>query len=1316
MSEHIIVLADRVKELSRTTGSGNIVLDGAATGFGSFANSYTYNDALFYAVTDGINYEVGSGQYILDGADDALTRFPFNSSNGNAAVNFPAGVKEVYVTYPGKYAVMSASGLSGFDEPDASGLAFWGSNQLLNYDSNIIWDKTNSRLGINNATPTYTIDIGGEGTDSSIRVSGLIVGTSGVTFSNGVQLTAYTENALDATTGTDAVFALSGVSNEIIQFQEQNAGLFFAGPPSGCNPSGACAPDMPTFRVITDDDLPSLASTYLTQDPSAYIATGMSSGIAFWSQSGVVDHDPYLVWDKTQNFLGVNKLVPTKELDVDGDAIVSGAMTVGGDLAVFGSLDVQGDLTYIDSTTVTIADHQIELGSMSGVAVSGDAYINDGGIVIKSQDSDKKWTWIDATDAWTSSQSVDVPSVIFDDSSVISGAYHSGSGISISNGIEINIADVFAVAGNDAVTTNMMQADGLYVSGVSGVSVSLTASGVFKTLIIDPSVLIGNLDASGTDNSAGILANSASGVVISGIADANTTSSALNVTNVLANTVSGVAISGWADYTIDASGQVLDTLIDAVSGWAQDYADNISISGGLGWTISDQISNTDLITNNVVTVSGTSGVNTFYDAANDNMIVSGGTLETSIAVNAAAIIAETASGVAISGWSTANFSTQDGRLTVNAANILANTASGVTISGWAATTNVNADAVLDTKINEVSGWAGSGGSTVSAGSGLINLGGTIHTSGTANFEQITFGASVSETIRIGTDAGDSTTASHGTFVGNIAGYNMNGTNTNATAVGYNAFNDTDGDMSSSSAFGNSAGYASAESSDALFLGPSAGQSASGWNNGIMIGNAAAKSSVLCNYGIAMGYQAAFQGSGNDYVTSIGYQAGYNRIDSDRSVDIGWRAGYGSDDGWTVNLGNEAGVFCVASSNTNNIGTAAGRWTVDCINYQHFGNSAAYQASGNAHGSFIGYQAGYQSSLLETVDGIGRETLRGASYMNYGTFMGKYAGQGASGCDYASAIGFGAGSQMSTSTGVIAFGDFAGSGSAGMNDSIVLGKQSANSTVGVTDTIIIGELAGNASQATNNCVLIGKNAGYNDVSGVRNITIGYQAGYQADRQENAINIGYLAGSYTTAPASAINIGKQAGASSLSSYSINIGELAGYGSVGNSDGNVFIGYEAGKHITGGSSLIIRAGLTSQVSNNWGSTAQSGIIDIGNVITGLDTGYIRIGDTGTVSALGQAALSVKPVNNNDIGLKLWRSTSTPSEPLAVAELSGGADNLFINKNGYLAIPTYATVAAATGAVSPTANEGVMLLGGSGLLVTDGTSWYEIALSLVV
>jgi len=512
MSEHIIVLADRVKELSRTTGSGNIVLDGAATGFGSFAGSYTYDDALFYAVTDGVNYEVGSGQYILDGADDALTRFPFSSSNSNAAVDFPAGVKEVYVTYPGKYAVMTGSGLSGFDEPDASGLAFWGSNQMLNYDSSVIWDKTNTRLGINNASPTYTIDIGGEGTDSSIRVSGLIVGTSGVTFSNGVQLTAYTENALDATTGTDAVLELSGVSNQIIKFQEQNAGLFFAGPPSGCNPSGACDPDYPSFRVITDDDLPSLASVYLTQEPSAYLAAGMQSGIAFWAESGVVDHDPYLVWDKAQNFLGVNNQSPSAELHVHGDGIVSGMLTVGGDLQVSGSI------------------------------VLADA--------------------------------------------------------------------LFDVAGNDAVVEDIFQSDTLAISGVSGVSVALDTSGALKTFTVDPSSLIGTASADRVAISGYLQSelDIAEAVIILNTAAtvSNSGRVTVNEAGILANSASGVAISGWADYTIDASGEVLDTLIDAVSGYAKAYADNISLSGGLGWTLSDPLSNTELITNDTVIVSGIS--------------------------------------------------------------------------------------------------------------------------------------------------------------------------------------------------------------------------------------------------------------------------------------------------------------------------------------------------------------------------------------------------------------------------------------------------------------------------------------------------------------------------------------------------------------------------------------------------------------------------------------------------------------------------------------------------------------------------------------
>lgn len=106
----MISLADRVKETSLSAGTGPLKLDGAALGFSSFGDYYSYNSTLFYAVTDGVDYEVGSGQYFLNGSDNSLSRYPFASSNSNNLVNFGQGVKEVFVTYPAKYSVFKQDG------------------------------------------------------------------------------------------------------------------------------------------------------------------------------------------------------------------------------------------------------------------------------------------------------------------------------------------------------------------------------------------------------------------------------------------------------------------------------------------------------------------------------------------------------------------------------------------------------------------------------------------------------------------------------------------------------------------------------------------------------------------------------------------------------------------------------------------------------------------------------------------------------------------------------------------------------------------------------------------------------------------------------------------------------------------------------------------------------------------------------------------------------------------------------------------------------------------------------------------------------
>lgn len=268
-----INLYDRIKELTYTTGLGNFQLAGPVSGFSSFDTRYENNDNLFYAITDGQNYEIGSGIFAT-GTYDEIIRFPIRSSNSDNAVNFLAGVKEIYSTYPASHAIFMGSGINGFEFPQDSGIAFWSTANTLNYSNDIIWDNNNKRLGLLNTTPEYGIDIGGDARQSSIQVSGIQIGSSGIFFPSqnngdsdyigGRQLAHFEINQLDQyaydnallgeLTGTDAVFELSGVVNEYLLFKEQNAGTFLAGPPSGCSPP--CSPGYPSFRTLVEEDVP----------------------------------------------------------------------------------------------------------------------------------------------------------------------------------------------------------------------------------------------------------------------------------------------------------------------------------------------------------------------------------------------------------------------------------------------------------------------------------------------------------------------------------------------------------------------------------------------------------------------------------------------------------------------------------------------------------------------------------------------------------------------------------------------------------------------------------------------------------------------------------------------------------------------------------------------------------------------------------------------------------------------------------------------------------------------------------------------------
>jgi len=118
-----LVLKDRVKETTTTTGTGTLTLAGAVAGFQSFSAVGDGNTTFYSVVHQDAavgEWEVGIGTYTASGTTLARTTV-LQSSNGGAAVNFSAGSKDVFVTYPSDKAV-AVSGSPNFATVSATSL------------------------------------------------------------------------------------------------------------------------------------------------------------------------------------------------------------------------------------------------------------------------------------------------------------------------------------------------------------------------------------------------------------------------------------------------------------------------------------------------------------------------------------------------------------------------------------------------------------------------------------------------------------------------------------------------------------------------------------------------------------------------------------------------------------------------------------------------------------------------------------------------------------------------------------------------------------------------------------------------------------------------------------------------------------------------------------------------------------------------------------------------------------------------------------------------------------------------------------------
>ena len=103
-----LVINDRVKETSTTTGTGTLTFAGATSGFETFSAGIGNSNTTYYAVVNTdtpTEWEVGLGTLAGDSSTIARTTV-ISSSNSDSAVDFGAGTKEIFCTLPASKAVI----------------------------------------------------------------------------------------------------------------------------------------------------------------------------------------------------------------------------------------------------------------------------------------------------------------------------------------------------------------------------------------------------------------------------------------------------------------------------------------------------------------------------------------------------------------------------------------------------------------------------------------------------------------------------------------------------------------------------------------------------------------------------------------------------------------------------------------------------------------------------------------------------------------------------------------------------------------------------------------------------------------------------------------------------------------------------------------------------------------------------------------------------------------------------------------------------------------------------------------------------------
>jgi hypothetical protein len=354
-----LVLNDRVKETTSTTGQGTISLGGAATGFETFVTGIGNTNTTYYIIaheSDG-TWEIGIGT-VADASPDTLARTTvIDTSAGNTTkIDFAAGNKTVFCTLPASKAVVL----------DADGDVTLGAN--LDVGGNLTVTGLSTLNG-------GTLTLGDADTDNIVfggEIDSDIIPDDDGTFDLGSASKEWQDLFIDGTANIDSLVADTADIN----------GGTIDGVTIGGSSAGAI-----TGTTITGTSFV-IGSANINETELETI-DGVTAGTVAASKAVVVDANKDIASFRNVTLTGE---LDGGSLDISGDADIDGTtnldvVDIDGAVDMATTLDVAGIVTanagvVIDNITIDGTEIDLSSGDLT-LDVAGDIVLDAAGNDIK---------------------------------------------------------------------------------------------------------------------------------------------------------------------------------------------------------------------------------------------------------------------------------------------------------------------------------------------------------------------------------------------------------------------------------------------------------------------------------------------------------------------------------------------------------------------------------------------------------------------------------------------------------------------------------------------------------------------------------------------------------------------------------------------------------------------------------------------------------------------------------------------------------------------------------------------------------------------